>query len=292
MSDSTTTILVTGAGGQLGSRLRACAEGRPNVTFIGLGQEALDVCDRAAVFEALASHRPDVVIHAAAYTAVDRAQSEEPLAFEVNATAVRHVADACNAGGISLIHISTDYVFGDVPRRPLLPTDPTGPVGAYGRTKLAGEQAFLESGVNGALVRVAWLYDAEGHNFMNTMLRLAEAHGALKVVDDQHGCPTAVPVLADALLDMALRGADMPQGVWHFAHEGHTTWHGFATEIMRVAGWDVPVEPVGSEAFPTPAQRPAWSVLDGGPLREQMGWPKCTWEDALAQVWALKQAGG
>lgn len=273
MLDSTTTILVTGAGGQLGSRLRACAEGRPNVTFIGLGQEALDVCDRAAVFEALASHRPDVVIHAAAYTAVDRAESEEPLAFEVNATAVRHVADACNEGGIPLIHISTDYVFGDVPRRPLLPADPTGPVGAYGRTKLAGEQAFLESGVNGALVRVAWLYDAEGHNFMNTMLRLAEAHGALKVVDDQHGCPTAVPVLADALLDMALRGADMPQGVWHFAHEGHTTWHGFATEIMRVAGWDVPVEPVGSEAFPTPAHALCGASWMAGPCANRWGGP-------------------
>ena len=118
MSDSTTSILVTGAGGQLGSRLQTCAEGRPEVSLIGLGQDALDVCDRAAVFEAVATHRPDVVIHAAAYTAVDRAESEEPLAHEVNATAVRHVADACNEGGIPLIHISTDYVFGDVPRRP------------------------------------------------------------------------------------------------------------------------------------------------------------------------------
>ena len=292
MSGNTTSILVTGAGGQLGSRLRACAEGRPEVTLIGLGQDALDVCDRAAVFKAVAAHQPNVLIHAAAYTAVDRAESEEPLAFEVNANAVRHVADACQEAGIPMIHLSTDYVFGDVPRQPLQPTDATGPISAYGRTKLAGEEAFLASGVHGALVRVAWLYDAEGHNFMNTMLRLAQTHGALKVVDDQHGCPTAVPVLADALLDMAMRGADMPQGVWHFAHEGHTTWHGFATEIMRVAGLDVPVEPVGTEAFPTPAQRPAWSVLDGAPLRELMGWPKCTWEDALAQVWALKQAGG
>ena len=120
------------------------------MTFIGLGLEALDVCDRA-VFEAVATHRPDVVIHAAAYTAVDRAESEEPLAHEVNATAVRHVADACNDAGIPMVHISTDYVFGDVPRRPLQPTDPTGPVGAYGRTKLAGEEAFMASGVNGAL---------------------------------------------------------------------------------------------------------------------------------------------
>lgn len=289
---STSTILVTGAAGQLGKRILSRAARRPSLKVVGLAQDDLDVCDPEAVQQALADHRPDVVLHAAAYTAVDRAESESDKAFEVNATAVGHVATACRDAGVSMIHISTDYVFGDVPRRPLVPGDATGPLGVYGKTKLAGEEAYLKSGVSGALVRVAWLYDAEGSNFLNTMLRLAASHGKLKVVNDQHGVPTAVPVLADALLDMAERGADMPQGVWHFAHAGHTTWHGFASEIVRVAGMDVPVEPVGTEAFPTPAVRPAWSVLHGEPLREAMGWPRCTWEAALAEVWALKQAGG
>lgn len=289
---STSTILVTGAAGQLGKRILSRAARRPSLKVVGLAQDDLDVCDPEAVQQALADHRPDVVLHAAAYTAVDRAESEADKAFEVNATAVGHVATACRDTGASMIHISTDYVFGDVPRRPLVPGDATGPLSVYGKTKLAGEEAYLKSGVSGALVRVAWLYDAEGSNFLNTMLRLAASHGKLKVVNDQQGVPTAVPVLADALLDMAERGADMPQGVWHFAHAGHTTWHGFASEIVRVAGMDVPVEPVGTEAFPTPAVRPAWSVLDGEPLREAMGWPRCTWEAALAEVWALKQAGG
>ena len=289
---STSTILVTGAAGQLGKRILSRAARRPSLKVVGLAQDDLDVCDPEAVQQALADHRPDVVLHAAAYTAVDRAESEADKAFEVNATAVGHMASACRDAGVSMIHISTDYVFGDVPRRPLVPGDATGPLSVYGKTKLAGEEAYLKSGVSGALVRVAWLYDAEGSNFLNTMLRLAASHGKLKVVNDQHGVPTAVPVLADALLDMAERGADMPQGVWHFAHAGHTTWQGFASEIVRVAGMDVPVVPVGTEAFPTPAVRPAWSVLDGEPLREAMGWPRCTWEAALAEVWALKQAGG
>ena len=248
-ASKTTSILVTGASGQLGSRLEKLARPMPDVTLVGLTQQDLDVCDEMAVLAALDRHRPNVVIHAAAYTAVDRAEAEEEAARVVNGDAVGWVAHACKSMGATMIHISTDYVFGEVPRQPLSPETPTGPLGAYGRTKLAGEQAFLESGVAGAIVRVAWLYDAEGHNFMNTMLRLAQTHGELRVVDDQHGVPTSVPVLAEALLDMAKRGAEMPQGIWHYAHQGHTTWHGFATEIMRLAGMDVPVHPVSSDCL-------------------------------------------
>ena len=284
-----TSILVTGASGQLGSRLEKLARSTTDVTLVGLTQQDLDVCDEKAVFEALETHRPDVVIHAAAYTAVDRAESEEEAAHVVNGDAVGWVAQACKSVGATMIHISTDYVFGEVPRQPLSPDTPTAPLGAYGRTKLAGEQAFLESGVHGAIVRVAWVYDADGHNFMNTMLRLAQTHGELRVVDDQHGVPTSVPVLADALLDMARRGAEMPQGIWHYAHQGHTTWHGFATEIMRVAGMDVPVHPVSSDAYPTAAVRPSWSVLDGEPLRQKMGWPVIDWLEGLRRCWEFKK---
>ena len=285
----TTSILVTGASGQLGSRLEQVARSMPDVTFIGLSQRELDVCDEQAVLTALEEHRPEVVIHCAAYTAVDRAESEEGLARLVNGDAVGWVASACKAVDATMIYISTDYVFGEVPHQPLSPEMPTGPLGAYGRTKLAGEQAFLESGVQGAIVRVAWLYDAEGHNFMNTMLRLAQTHGELRVVNDQHGVPTSVPVLAEALLDMAKRGGEMPQGIWHYAHQGHTTWHGFATEIMRMAGLDVPVHPVSSDAFPAAAVRPAWSVLDGEPLRQEMGWPAIDWREGLRRCWQFKK---
>ena len=280
-ASKTTSILVTGASGQLGSRLEKLARPMPDVTLVGLTQQDLDVCDEMAVLAALDRHRPNVVIHAAAYTAVDRAEAEEEAARVVNGDAVGWVAHACKSMGASMIHISTDYVFGEVPRQPLSPETPPGPLGAYGRTKLAGEQAFLESGVAGAILRVAWLYDAEGHNFMNTMLRLAQTHGELRVVDDQHGVPTSVPVLAEALLDMAKRGAEMPQGIWHYAHQGHTTWHGFATAILARRAPHVEVRPVATSAFPTKARRPAYSKLDERPFFEVLGRESVAWEAAL-----------
>lgn len=284
-----TKVLVTGASGQLGARLLRCAKARPDVEVVGWDREGLDVTDPKSVLKVLIREAPDVVIHAAAYTAVDAAESNEAEAMRVNADAVKNVAEACQSVGASMIHLSTDYVFGEVPHRPLLPSDPVGPLGAYARSKLAGEAAFVDSGVPGAVVRVAWLYDADGKNFLNTMLRLAREHGKLRVVNDQHGVPTSAPVLAEALLDMAVRRSAMPQGVWHFAHAGHTTWHGFAQEIVRVAGLDVPVEAVGTEAFPTPARRPAWSVLDGEPLRREMGWPVMTWQEGLERCWQFKK---
>ena len=287
-SNSSVRVLVTGASGQLGARLMSCGMQRADVEVLGIDRQELDVTDQVAVREVLSRLDPDVVIHTAAYTAVDAAESNEAEAMLVNANAVGYMAEACVAVGASMIHLSTDYVFGEVEERPLLPSDPVGPLGAYARTKLAGEEAFASSGVSGAVVRVAWLYDAKGSNFLNTMLRLARERGALRVVDDQHGTPTSAPVLAEALLDMAVRGIAMPQGVWHFAHAGHTTWHGFAKEIVRVAGLNVPVEPVSTEAFPTPAQRPAWSVLDGEPLRREMGWPQLTWQEGLLKCWELK----
>ena len=287
--NNVTKVLVTGASGQLGARLLACGSKRQDVDLVGLDREGLDVTNRVVVREMMAREVPDVVIHAAAYTAVDAAEANEAEALRVNADAVGVVAEACNAVGASMIHLSTDYVFGEVERRPLLPSDPVAPLGAYARTKLAGERAFAVSGVSGAVVRVAWLYDANGKNFLNTMLRLAQEHGKLRVVNDQHGVPTSAPVLAEALLDMATRRDAMPQGVWHFAHAGHTTWHGFATEIVRVSGLDVPVESVGTDAFPTPARRPAWSVLDGEPLRMEMGWPVVTWQEGLQRCWEFRK---
>ena len=239
----------------------------------------------------MAKHTPDVVVNAAAYTAVDLAEREPERAFDINGQGVKHLAEACSQHGVALIHVSTDYVFGEVERVPLAPSEPTGPLGVYGASKLEGEQAFMASGVHGAVVRVAWLYDARGSNFLTTMLRLANQHGRLKVVDDQHGIPTSAPALAEALLDMAERGQDMPQGIRHFAHAGHTTWHGFASAIVGHAGLDVPVEAVTSDAFPTAATRPAWSVLDGAPLHQEMGWAFEPWQNALAACWELREEG-
>ena len=289
--DRATRVLVTGARGQLGSRLVEFGARRKALRVVGLGQSDLDITHPASIRNALAKHTPDVVVNAAAYTAVDLAESEQNRAFEINGKGVKNLAEACSEDGVALIHVSTDYVFGEVERVPLGPLEPTGPLGVYGASKLEGEEAFLASGVNGAVVRVAWLYDARGRNFLTTMLRLAQQHGRLKVVDDQHGIPTSAPALAEALLDMAERGQDMPQGIRHYAHDGHTTWHGFASAIVRHAGLDIPVEAVTSDAFPTAATRPAWSVLDGAPLHREMGWALEPWQNALEACWKLREEG-
>ena len=289
--DRATRVLVTGAKGQLGSRLVEFGARRKALRVVGLGQSDLDITHPSSIRNALAKHTPDVVVNAAAYTAVDLAESERNRAFDINGKGVKHLAEACSEDGVALIHVSTDYVFGEVERVPLSPLEPTGPLGVYGASKLEGEEAFLASGVNGAVVRVAWLYDARGHNFLTTMLRLAQQHGRLKVVDDQHGIPTSAPALAEALLDMAVRGQDMPQGIRHYAHAGHTTWHGFASAIVRHAGLDIPVEAVTSDAFPTAATRPAWSVLDGAPLHQEMGWAFEPWQNALEACWKLREEG-
>ena len=289
--DRATRVLVTGARGQLGSRLVEFGARRKALRVVGFSQSDLDITHPASIRNALAKHTPDVVVNAAAYTAVDLAESEQNRAFEINGKGVKHLAEVCSQDGVALIHVSTDYVFGEVERVPLGPLEPTGPLGVYGASKLEGEEAFLASGVNGAVVRVAWLYDARGRNFLTTMLRLAQQHGRLKVVDDQHGIPTSAPALAEALLDMAERGQDMPQGIRHYAHDGHTTWHGFASAIVRHAGLDIPVEAVTSDAFPTAATRPAWSVLDGAPLHREMGWALEPWQNALEACWKLREEG-
>ena len=289
--DRVTRVLVTGARGQLGSRLVELGTRREGFQVVGLERTALDITSPSSIQEALARHAPDVLINAAAYTSVDLAETEQELAYAINGAGVKNLAAACCQEQVALIHMSTDYVFGSVERVPLGPSEPTGPLGVYGASKFQGEEAFLASGVRGAVVRVAWLYDVQGKNFLTSMLRLADQHGRLKVVNDQHGVPTSAPALAEALLDMADRGADMPQGIRHYAHAGHTSWHGFASAIVRHVGLDVPVESVTSDAFPTAATRPAWSVLDGEPLHEEMGWAFEPWQNALAACWKLREEG-
>ena len=283
--------LVTGAHGQLGARLLWAAASRGEAA-VGLGRADLDITREEEVARALDHHRPSVVLNTAAFTGVDAAESQQELAMAVNGHGVGVLSRACALRGIPMVHLSTAYVFGEGTRAPRHPNDPVQPLGAYGKSKQAGEAQFLASGVQGAVVRVSWLYDVEGHNFLTTMLRLAKANGDLKVVDDQWGVPTSAPLLAGALLDMASLGEKMPQGIWHYAHEGATTWHGFACEIVALAGWDIPVHRMSKEDFPTAAERPQWSVLDGTALQKRMGWHGVPWQEALKSTWNLRGDGG
>ncbi|MFF4224664.1 dTDP-4-dehydrorhamnose reductase [Streptomyces abikoensis] len=279
--------LVTGARGMLARDVltRLAAAGVPAVAAC---RHELDVTDPESVRAALARHRPAVVVNCAAWTAVDDAERREAEAFAVNATGPRLLAEACRAPGTVLLHVSTDYVFDGRAREPYPKDAPTGPLGAYGRTKLAGERAVLETlPRTGHVVRTAWLYGAGGDSFVRTMIRLAAGRGTVDVVDDQHGQPTWTADLAGLLLRLggaALEGA-APPGIHHGSAGGHTTWCGLAREVFRLAGADPGrVRPVTGAAFARPAPRPAWSVLGHDPRRAAGLAPLRHWRDALAEA--------
>ncbi|MEG8277537.1 dTDP-4-dehydrorhamnose reductase [Streptomyces sp. AHA2] len=260
----TSTWLITGAGGMLGRDLvaRLAADG---VRSVGLTRAHLDVTDAEAVHRAVAEHRPDVVVNCAAWTAVDDAETREADALRINGGGPRNLAAACARTGARLLQVSTDYVFAGDSSSPYPEDAPTGPLSAYGRTKLAGEQAVLTALPEaGYVVRTAWLYGACGGNFVRTMIRLEGVKDSLDVVDDQHGQPTWTVDLADRLVRLghsALAGA-APAGIYHGTSGGETTWFGLTREIFRLLGADPKrVRTTSSAAYVRPAPRPAYSVL-------------------------------
>jgi dTDP-4-dehydrorhamnose reductase len=255
--------LVTGAGGMLGQDMVACLE-RGGETALALTRRDLDITDQAAVTATVRGCRPDIVVNCAAWTAVDEAEAHEDEALEVNGHGARLVAAACAASGARLIHISTDYVFAGDACRPYAEHDRRGPRTAYGRTKLAGEQAVAELlPSSGYIVRTAWLYGAHGPSFVRTMIGLERDGKVVDVVDDQHGQPTWARDVAGQVIALARSGA--PAGVYHATSAGETTWFGFAREIFRLLGADTArVRPVTGGAYPRPAPRPAYSVLGHG----------------------------
>ena len=255
-----TRWLVTGAGGMLGRDLLDLLR-REGQQVTGLARRDLDVTDPAAVRGTVRRLRPDVVVNCAAWTAVDEAESHEPEALAVNGRGAANLAAACSAAGARLIHISTDYVFGGARRRPYREDAVAAPGNAYGRTKLAGEQAVLGRLPDGGyVVRTGWLYGAHGPNFVRTMIRLERQQPRVDVVDDQHGQPTWTVDVATRII--ALAGCGAPGGVYHATSAGQTTWYGLAREIFGLLGADpARVAAVPSSARPRPAARPAYSVL-------------------------------
>ncbi|NHN56412.1 dTDP-4-dehydrorhamnose reductase [Calidifontibacter sp. DB0510] len=252
-----TRWLVTGGRGMLGTEVvaRLTARGEP---FTGVGARECDIRDLGAVRRAVAGH--DVVVNCAAYTAVDRAESEEAPAFAVNAVGAHHLALAARESGARLVHISTDYVFDGEATTPYAEEHPQAPRSAYGRSKAAGEWAVRAAHPDAYVVRTAWLYGAHGPNFVATMLRLAAERQTLSVVDDQRGQPTWAGDVAAAVIALAESGR--PGGYYHATSAGDTTWHGFAREVLRLAGLDPQrVEPIATRDYPTAAPRPAYSVL-------------------------------
>ena len=275
--ESQRPLLVTGSYGQLGKAVLTEAEARA-IPAEGRDVDTIDITDREAVTSLITELRPRIVVNCAAYTAVDDCEDHEAEARAVNATAVAHLAGACNTTGSALIQISTDYVFAGTGTRPYRENDPVAPASAYGRTKLLGEQA-ARTAQNHLIVRTAWLYGLGGRHFVSAIERQIEGGNRhLRVVADQRGSPTFCDDLAAAVLDLAAIGAT---GTVHAVNTGVTSWHGFATEIARLLGADVEVAPVGTDEFPRPAPRPAYSGLDTSRIEQLIGRRLPTWQDAL-----------
>ncbi|WP_317447120.1 dTDP-4-dehydrorhamnose reductase [Streptomyces collinus] len=280
----TTTWLITGAGGMLGQDVLARLH-RDGERAVGLARGELDIADADAVREAVAAHRPGIVVNCAAWTAVDDAETHEAEALRVNGDGPGRLAEACARSGARLVHVSTDYVFAGDGTTPYAEDAPTAPRGAYGRTKLAGERAVLAALPEaGYVVRTAWLYGAGGGNFVDTMIRLESSKDTVDVVDDQRGQPTWTVDLADRLVRLgqgALTGG-APGGIYHGTSGGETTWFGLAREVFRLLGADPGrVRPTTSDAFVRPAPRPAYSVLGHDRWRGAGIEPIRPWREAL-----------
>lgn len=286
-------ILLLGANGQVGTECRrALADVGELIAATRSGSGGDQVADfdhPDSLAELIRRVAPDVVVNAAAYTAVDKAESERELAFRINAEAVDIIASACAEHGAYFIHYSTDYVFDGQGERPYQPDQANAPLGVYGESKLVGEQAIRASGCRHAILRTAWVYAHHGKNFLLTMLRLAGERDELRVVADQHGTPTPAALIADVTAQIA-QADQRPSGTWHLTALGDTAWHGFAEAIMQGAHARgliarVPrVLPIGSDEFPTPAQRPAYSVLDTQTLRDDWQLTLPSWQQGLDSV--------
>lgn len=285
---SRTRWLITGAGGQLGTDLCAALAGED---VHALRHTDLDIADAAAVARVIAGIRPDVVVNAAAYTAVDAAEQDEDAAYRVNAAGPGVLAAALSGASARMIHVSTDYVFAGDASRPYEVNDPTGPKSAYGRTKLAGEIAVRELLPEASyVVRTAWLYGATGDNFVKTMARLERSRDTVDVVDDQRGSPTWSADLARGLAELGRSAA--PPGIYHCTNAGDTTWCGLARAIFEELGADPGrVRATTTDAFPRPAPRPAYSVLSGGSWHAGGLTPLRNWRDALHAAFAAGAFG-
>lgn len=272
--------------GQSGQVARELARRMPaGVTARFLGRAEADLATPPSVAAAIAAHPCDAVINAAAWTAVDKAETEEAAARLVNGDSPAAMAHACAEKGIPLLHISTDYVFDGKGDTPFAPDHPTAPLNAYGRTKLAGEEAIRASGARHLILRTSWVVSAHGTNFVKTMLRLGAERPSLNVVADQHGAPTTAADIADALiLSASALCANVPGGTHHFASTPDTTWADFARAVMAGAGLPCAINDIPSSAYPTPAARPLNSRLDCSAFTRDFGIPRPDWRAGMAAI--------
>ena len=292
-------LLITGWQGQLARSLAEAATRRPEITALSIGRPALDLCARPSILRTLADNSPDLIVNTAAYTAVDKAETERDAAFALNRDGAGLLAEAAAARNIPIIHVSTDYVFDGTKATPYLETDQTMPLNVYGASKLAGEQVVAAANPRHVILRTAWVHSPFGQNFVKTMLKLAETRPKLNVVSDQLGNPTYAPHLAEVILDIALqlRGCpvgDPKFGLYHATGTGEISWYGLASTVFEqsraLGGPSAEIAPIPASGYPTAAARPTNSRLDCGKLKAAFGVSLPLWQTGVvACVTRLQQ---
>ena len=286
-------ILVTGANGQLGWELGQLAAAYPAFEFVLVDRSQLDLAFPESFEKIIQTIAPDCIINTAAYTAVDKSETEKALSYTVNATAVQALASICKNVAIPFITYSTDYVFDGEATQPYTISTKVDPVNFYGSTKAAGEKMAMEANEDTIVIRTSWVFSSHGNNFVKTMMRLMKERAQLNIVADQKGRPTYAKDLAIATMHMieAMNAGKSIKGLYHFANQGETTWFDFAAKINAIAGLTCEVRPIETKDFPTPAKRPSYSVLDTSKIEQDLAIDIRHWENALNDcIDQIKQA--
>ncbi|MGG5502296.1 dTDP-4-dehydrorhamnose reductase [Myroides odoratimimus] len=273
-------ILVTGSTGQLGSELKELIQAYPQYDFVFMDRALMPLDNTERVLEILESEHPDFIINAGAYTAVDKAESEVDLADLVNHQCVRVLGEWCEENESHLIHISTDYVFDGSSSSPLNEEALTAPINVYGATKRKGEEALKNAHPDAIIIRTSWVYSSYGNNFVKTMCRLMQERESLGVVSDQIGTPTYAADLAKVIIQM-ISSNIWKGGLYHYSNEGEISWYDFASKIKEIKGFGCEVNAIDSSAFPTPAKRPAYSLLDKSKIKKEYDINIPNWDESL-----------
>lgn len=279
------SILITGADGQLGSEFRELASSFPAFNFIFLSRAELSIDDPASVKKAMVVHQPQYCINCAAYTAVDRAETDKDMAYAINAEAAGTLAAACRESQTLFIHISTDYVFAGTATSPYREDEATEPLNVYGASKLEGERRIVLLNPDALIIRTSWVYSIYGRNFVKTMLRLISERKEISVVNDQFGSPTSAADLAAAIMQI-IQSRQWDAGTYHFSNAGEISWFDFATAIRDITGSSCRINPITTADYPTPAQRPGYSVLDTTKITAVFGIQPPYWKDSLQRCLA------
>jgi dTDP-4-dehydrorhamnose reductase len=280
-------ILVTGANGQLGQSLQFIAGNYPEIEFVFCSSSELDITNKENCFVIFAQSKPDFCINAAAYTAVDKAETEIEKAHLINVVGSKNLAEACRDFGVTLLHVSTDFVFDGTKITPYLEKDATNPQSVYGQTKLDGEKVIQEILDTYFIIRTSWVYSQFGNNFMKTMIRLAGERTSLGIVNDQIGTPTNAVDLAEVLIKIIYSNFQLPAsnyGIYNFSNEGFCSWFDFAKKIFEINQINIDLQPIPTTSYPTPAQRPKYSVLDKFKIKSTFGVEIKNWEERLQTV--------